>query len=125
MVRFLVIIISLIIVTTFLCSFPARSQDYEDYGKKEASIQGDVFSACLAAYSDFSKVLKEKSKNTSETAQISSKLENYNIMIFSKNDRYLVRFSINHDKFPYIKGGGVDYIIDKRSYDVLEKIGWR
>lgn len=119
------LVIFLSIAILFLFTSPSNSQDLEDHGKKEALIQGNILQACLVAYSDFAMVLKDRSKNPSETMQIMSKLENYNIEIYSKDDTYFIRFTLNIKKFPYIRGGPADYVIDRKTIEILKKEYWR
>jgi len=119
-VGFLIFLIVLISGVSF-----STAKDFEDPGKPIALIPGEILKIYLAAYEDFSKGLIEDSKNPNETAQIVSKLENYNVEVFDKDKVYVVYFSLNGRKFPFIKGGAKEYKIDKKTYAIIDKIYWR
>jgi hypothetical protein len=103
----------------------SANSEFEDPGQQLAFIPGQILRAYLAAYEDFGKRLKEYSQNPNKTAQICSKMENYNVEVFEKGNAYLIYFSLNHRKFLWIRGGGAEYKIDKNTYAIVDKKYWR
>ena len=113
-------------ILTLLCLTGLLSYTYlaisfgsNENGDKVSVLSGEILKVYLVAYSEFSVVLEERSKHASETAQISSRLENYEIEVFDNGDKYVVGFSLKVHNFPYIKGGAYEYIVDKSNYTVI------
>lgn len=96
-------------------------------------IRGDYFKAVLTAYQrDFAnEILKDKAKKA-ETRRgtegefplldFLSKIENYDIAVELKDGNYIVSFGPTPRKgAPEIFGGGAHYIIEAKTFKIIEK----
>lgn len=94
-------------------------------------LRGDYFKATLVAYQDFAKVLARKA-HEAHSATVSdrglsaklAKLENYDISVDQTSSSYIVQFGPTvrdsaHDVF----GGGMRYVIDRKTFSISEKVG--
>jgi hypothetical protein len=92
---------------------------------EEVVIRGDYFRAALVAYEDFSKkLLNEQHPNgkAEDFTEYMSKIENYNLKVADGRTRYVVWISPRASgDFPVIFGGSANYILDARTFKIIEK----
>lgn len=96
-------------------------------------LRGDYFKAVLTAYQrDFAnEILKEKAKKAETLGgregefpllDFLSKIENYDIAVELKDGNYIVNFGPTlREGAPEIFGGGAHYIIEERTFKIIEK----
>jgi hypothetical protein len=82
----------------------------------ELVIKGDYLHASVVAYSDFFQHLKNQ-KEISTTS-----IDNYNIEISVGDSRYYILFYPRLSKeYPAGFGGDAQYIIDSKTFEIIEK----
>jgi hypothetical protein len=92
-------------------------------------LRGDFFKAVQAAYDDFAKDLATKETSSSpqdpesiELVRWLSKIENYDIDVEQSSSSYVVLFGVTlRDNAPLVFGGGARYVIDKQTFQIVEK----
>jgi hypothetical protein len=100
-----------------------------DWYNKDLVIKGEYLQALMVVEKDFLyrlnkkiKSIKNKEKNNNEKlTEYLSKMENYNIEIGSGNSKYIIWITPRlTSEFPVIFGGDAVYIIDSKTFKLLE-----
>lgn len=114
---------------------PQKSQTMIDYIKsldKPIELRGDYLKAAMIAYNkDFSKFIEqykrqasidESAKENTPHLAFLSKLENYDVLIELKGKDYVISFgpTVRGDALE-IFGGGAQYLIDGKTFEIKEK----
>ena len=95
-------------------------------------LRGDYLKASMVAYQDFAKRLARKASeaqsrtaNDREFSERLSKLENYDISIDQTPSSYVVQFgpTVRGNVFGVVFGGGMRYVIDRRTFAISERVG--
>lgn len=89
---------------------------------REIIIRGDYLRACAVAYADFSQRLDERKKDSSEYSSHMSRIDNYNVEVSVGSNRYYIWFHPRlSEKFPGIFGGDAEYVIDSKTFELVNK----
>lgn len=89
--------------------------------KSEIKLPGEFLKASMVAYLDFSKKINSYLNEPSQLALHLSDVSNYEINVSKDEKRYLVVFIPKPLQTGHLKGGGAEYVIDKKSFQIIDK----
>lgn len=124
-----VLLIVILVVFCYYMNDHAISQEYhndkiESDISKPFNIRGDYLKAAMVAGEDFQKYLDKRLKNSSSpTAHHMSNICNYSVTISkeARGGQYKVEFSPRPILDSPIKGGGASYVVDSKSFKIVNK----
>lgn len=127
--------VNLLIINQSVGGEPQKPQamiDYIESLDKPIELRGDYLKAVMIAYNkDFSRFIEkykrqasidENTKGNTPHLAFLSKLENYDVLIELKGKDYAISFGPTvRDDAPEIFGGGAQYLIDGKTFEIKEK----
>jgi hypothetical protein len=130
-------LVSLILAASFVSGASSAESELrpaqKDFLKKldePIILRGDYFKAVMVVYEDFSHRLAENEAaaksatgGNPELSQWLSKIEHYDIHVEQNPSSYIVQIgpTIRGDA-PTVFGGGARYVIDRKSFEITEKV---
>jgi hypothetical protein len=134
--RRVIVVLWLAFCTTTLCvaddvSMSSVFKQFMSAPDSPIILRGDYFEATQVAYKDFAKVLERKAHeaqsatgNDRELSAKLAKLENYDISVDQTPSSYIVQFGPTvRDHAHEVFGGGARYVIDRKTFSIVEKVG--
>ncbi len=110
------IVISLILTGTLSLS----ANEDEENGILLVSIPGEALKASIVTYPQFLNKIAEYAGHDNPAIQYLSYPENYDIDVYDHTSRYIIRYTKKMNQYPGVKGGSIDYIVDKTSFKVID-----
>lgn len=85
----------------------------------ESKLLGGEFKAAIVAYESFKIYMDKENRGTSDLESHFKNIENYSIKIVEKLDSYLIVFIPKPIKGLKVFGGGAEYLINNKSYQII------
>jgi len=110
-------------------TFSAAIKEYMENPNRAVVLRGDYFKAAKVAFEDFPRTLAEyeaqgQSANAaaSDSAARFSTVENYDITIDQKGPSYVIHIWPTKKDPTHVEfGGGLRYVIDRKTFTITEK----